>query len=645
VCGIAGFLLTRDAATLAPHLTSMAALLRHRGPDTCGTHVAGSFACVHTRLSIVDLSPAGKQPFVDERYVLAYNGEIYNHLELRAELKDICPPPRGSSDTATLFALLKHLGVEETLRRIHGMFAFAWYDMAEKRLWLCRDRFGIKPLVWAPSNAGIFWASEAKALGPIMQLEVDPVQALFGLIGAADRSLEQTAFRGVRQFPPGHFLTYRVGEAWQLREYFSTKQLVDRSYYSELDKMPRPSVARHFRDLLEQSTRGMLMGDVPMGAFVSGGIDSGLIATLAAKHQRDFSLFTADVVGQSELPGATALATQLQRQLHASRFEPDQMIEDWATATWHYELPIVTHTNAIPFAAVARAAHDAKVKVILSGEGSDELFLGYPSLLLRRFDGFVRFPIRVAEFLYGVAPRLKKHVLGGNSREIFLGHLARGFERQILRESGRAAWDFLPRAAGDEQYLTMEMFGQHLLTLLHRNDRMGMSASVEARFPFLDESVVAFGFNLPARHKIRRTWRFANYRHPFLEDKSIVRAVARQVLPDSHARRPKLGFPMQGHAQVKVLPGFFRGGYLNDVVGLGHRREDYMIRTQPAYFVAKLASVEVFGRLFAMGHSCSEVTDHIRTHIRISQESSPRIAAKLQASLIFSDWLLQSGMV
>jgi asparagine synthase (glutamine-hydrolysing) len=343
-----------------------------------------------------------------------------------------------------------------------------------------------------------------------------------------------------------------------------------------------------------------------------------LIATLAAKEQNDFSLFTADVVGQSELVGATALARELKRELHVSRFEPHQMIEDWAGATWHYELPIVTHTNAIPFAAVARVARAAKVKAILSGEGSDELFLGYPTLLMRRFARLIRFPLRGVEWLYGLVPKLKKHLLAADSRENFLGQLARGFEQQLLRESGRSAYDFLPKAAGDEQYLTMEMFGQHLLTLLHRNDRMGMSASVEARFPFLDESVVSFGFNLPARHKIRRTWRFVNYKHPFLEDKSVVRSVARDVLPESHARRPKLGFPMQGHTHVKVLPGFFRGGYVNDVVGLSRRREDHMLRAQPAYFVAKLASVEVFGRLFAMGYSRDEVTEHLRQFVRLT---------------------------
>jgi asparagine synthase (glutamine-hydrolysing) len=628
MCGIAGFLVTRGADALVPHLQSMVRLLHHRGPDSCGTHVAGGFACVHTRLSIVDLSAAGRQPFVDDRYVLAYNGEIYNHLELREAIKDTHPAPRGSSDTATLFALLRALGVEETLRRIRGMFAFSWYDTLEKRVWLCRDRFGIKPLVWCTTHDGMFWSSEAKALSPLMRLDVDPVQALFGLIGSADRSLQRTAFRDVRQLPPGHYVTYRLGEDWQLREYFNTRDLVDRSYYAELDRMPRTTVVRHFRGLLEESTRGMLMGDVPMGAFVSGGIDSGLIATLASKHQEDFSLFTADVVGpDSELTGATALAGELRRELHVSRFEPDQMLADWASATWFYELPITTHTNAIPFAGVARVARVADVKAILSGEGSDELFLGYPPLLMRRLNAAVRLPLAFVDALYGLVPKLKKQLLAGDSRELFLGRLARGFEQQLLRESNRSVFDFLPKAAGDEQYLTMEMFGQHLLTLLHRNDRMGMSASVEARFPFLDERVASFGFNLPARHKIRRTWRFANYKHPFLEDKSIVRAVARQVLPDSRARTPKLGFPMQGHTHVSVQPGFFRGGYVDDLVGLGHTREDYMLRKQPPYFIAKLASVEVFGRLFAMGHSVTEVTDHLRRHVKMREVGRPATSA------------------
>ncbi len=617
--GIAGFVLSRGANERAQHLRALTQLLRHRGPGRCGTFVGGPFACAHTRLSIVDLSEAGRLPFVDDRFVLAYNGEIYKHLDLRSRLKGVCPPPKGTSDTWTLFALLRHVGVEETLRLIQGMFAFAWYDMVERRVWLCRDRFGIKPLVWLANEAGIFWASDANALGPVMPLEVDPVQSLFALIGAPDRSLEQTAFRDVRQFPPGQYLSYRVGEDWQLREYFNTRQLVDRSYFEELDRMLRASVVRHCRELLDKSARGMLMGDVPMGAFVSGGIDSGLIATLAAKQQNDFSLFTAHVVGQSELTEATALARELGRELHVSRFEPNQMIDDWAAATWHYELPIVTHTNAIPFAAVARVAREANVKAILSGEGSDELFLGYPPLPMRRFDRLVRLPLRAVEAVYRLAPKLKRQLFARDVRENFLGDLGRGFEKQILHESGRGAFDFLPKAAGDEQYLTMEMFGQHLLTLLHRNDRMGMSASVEARFPFLDESVVSFGFNLPSRHKIRRTWRFANYKHPFLEDTSIVRAVVRQVLPESHARRPKLGFLMQGHTHVKVLPGFFRSGYVNDIVGLSRRREEHLLRAQPTYFVAKLASVEVFGRLFAMGYSCNEVTAHLRQHVRIAQ--------------------------
>jgi asparagine synthase (glutamine-hydrolysing) len=612
MCGFAGYFLKKKPESFSQGLKEAGRLLHHRGPDHCGIYDSEHCGCVHNRLSIVDLSAAGNQPFDNGRYMLAYNGEIYNHLELRKHLESQDVEFRGSSDTASLFAHLCAFGVEATLKRIKGMFAFAFYDSVEQKIYLCRDRYGIKPLMWSHIPGGIAWASEAKGLKPFMALEPDPIKTFYGLSGVTERSWAQTIFKNVQQIPPGHFLEYQLGGESRLHEYYNLAQQVNQDCYRELNGLNGAEIVERFATLLKNSTERMLMSDAPMGAFVSGGIDSSLIASVASPRQADFKLFTSDVVGRfSELKGASALAAHLGRKLHASRFKPEQMISDWALATWHQESPIVAHTNAIPFAGVARIARAEGVKAILSGEGADELFLGYPRLLTKRYDSLIKLPLETLHRLYRLIPKLGEYLLPQDNMGTFSGQLVRNFEHLRWREATRPVFGFLPKAEGDEQQLTVEMFGEHLNSLLMRNDRMGMSASIEARFPFLDEDMVHFALNLPVKWKIGHTWRLHNYKHPFLEDKAIVRAAARRLLPAELVQKVKLGFPMMGHKFVRAQNGCFKDGFVSELLGMSKEAGDYMIRTQPPYFVAKLISVEVFGRLFAMGQKPEEVTEHL----------------------------------
>lgn len=626
MCGFAGYFVEQNEESLGRNLSEAGKLLHHRGPDFSGTFQDTYCGCAHARLSIVDLSAAGNQPFADGRYLLAYNGEIYNHQALRAELlrQDARIQFRGSSDTATLFACLCRFGVPATLERIRGMFAFAFVDRQDKRLFLCRDRFGIKPLLWASVPGGVVWASEAKALGPLTRLEPDPVKALYGLFGVADHSWEQTVFRGVCQVPPGQFLECRLGGQPQFHTYYTLAGQVSAAYHHELRRMSRRDVVDRFTALLKASTQSMLMSDAPMGAFVSGGIDSSLVASLASPLLSNFQLFTADVIGPySEYKDACQLAQHLRRDLQPAHFQPAQMIQDWASATWHYEMPIVTHTNSIPFASVARVARNCGVKAILSGEGSDELFLGYPWLLTRRYDRLLKLPLDAVRSIYRLVPKLASYVGEGDKLQSFSSQMVRNFEHQLLRERARPAFDFLSRKPGDEQFLTVQMFGDHLSSLLHRNDRMGMSASIEARFPFLDEEVVRFALNLPVKWKIGRTWQFHNYKHPFLQDKAIVRAAASDLLPKQLVQKRKLGFPMLGHKFTTAKPDCFYRGYVAELLGLKAPAIEYMIRTQPKYFVAKLVSLEVFGRIFALHQDLNTVTDHLQrtTQVEVSGHS------------------------
>ena len=614
MCGIAGLLLKPGCEVEQLPLLKMAEILRHRGPDHTQTARCKHFGCAHTRLSIVDLSPAGNQPFVNDRYILVYNGEIYNHLALREKLRVQPHEFRGTSDTATLFSSLVHLGVERTLELIRGMFAFAFYDCVEEILYLCRDRFGIKPLVWKSGANGLYWASEAKALEAVTALEPDPIKALHSLASIADHSAEYTAFKDVWQVPPGNYLVCKAGCEPVMREYYNLPSQVSQAEYKELDRASSRDVCERFLSLFQRSVKSMLMSDAPMGAFVSGGVDSSLVAAAVGNGLADFQLFTANVVGRfSEYADARLLADHIGRELHQSRFEPQQMIEDWARCTYHYEAPIITHTNSIPFASVARVARQRGVKAVLTGEGSDELFYGYPGLLMRRYKGIISLPVTALKGIYEFVPRLREIAFGKKeSTNDFLGLLAQGFERQRYRCRAREAYDFLPTQQRDEHYLTIQMFREHLLSLLHRNDRMGMSASIEARFPFLDEELVKFALNLPTKWKIGRTRRFHDWKHPFLEDKSLVRCAAAQFLPIRLARKRKDGFPMFGHKYLKVRCGCFRNGYAASLLGMNAETEEYILSTQSRYLIAKLVSLEVFGRLFSFRQTSEEVTEHLK---------------------------------
>ncbi|MBI5629263.1 MAG: asparagine synthase (glutamine-hydrolyzing) [Elusimicrobia bacterium] len=616
MCGIAGVLLKPGAAVSEALLRAMADKQRHRGPDQRGFFSRGNLGLAHNRLSILDLSETGRQPFVSENYALVYNGEIYNHLELRRDLEHRGITCRGGSDTVALFESLALFGVEATLRRIKGMFAFAFCDLRDKTVYLCRDRVGIKPLAWTLRESGLYWASEVKALAAAAAVEPDPTQALLALGGMAEASGRETVFKDVHNVEPGTYLVCRAGAAPEVRRYYSAASEVDEGRYRELERMPEREAAATFSRALEASVKAMLMSDVPVGAFVSGGVDSGLIAGLAARHDPRISLFTANVLGaHSEYEDAKALSASLGRPLHEAPFSPEMMLSQWAEATYHYECPIVTHTNAIPFGMVARLARGKGVKPVLTGEGSDELFLGYARPVLEHRMKWLRLPVRLLEKIYGVSPRLRELVLpgpGGTADDFAVG-LARRFEHERRPQRALEAFPFLAPRQARLQYEALHLLGGHLRSLLHRNDRMGMWASVESRFPFLDEAVIGLAVNLPAKLKLSGTWRLHDWRHPFLLDKAVVRCAAAGVIPRALALKSKNGFPMYGHRSVRVRPGCFTQGYVAGLLRLSSAEiEEACARN--AYFAAKLLSVEVFGRIFSLHESAEQVTRRLLAH-------------------------------
>lgn len=614
MCGIAGVYSESIGTPDEDLVRAMGLSMTHRGPDNFGFSTAGKVVMSHNRLSLLDLSSAANQPFGNADHLLAYNGEIYNFKEIRTRLKaEFNIQFATTSDTEVLYHSLINDGVDECLRQLKGMFAFAFYDKSKNRLLLARDRMGIKPLYYTESAGKTYWASEVKAIAQTLDLKPDPIRTLFAINNAAEKSSEFTLFKRIKAVNPGTYLELNGSGKPKTTVYYDVLDDFDAGLHRELSRLGRKSIAGRFDELFTESVQRMLISDAPVGAFVSGGIDSSLISAVATACSADLQLFTANVLGKySEFDDVKILAGHLNRRVLEYRFEPQMMLRDWPTTTYHYDCPIVVHVNAIPFSNVAQLARDSGVKAVLTGEGADELFLGYPQLLARRYEGMLKLPMTLIKALYGLSPRMQNFLFSDRgSLASFTNRLVRGFELPQLNDRAERAFAGLGNRERSEQWLTIKMLRGHLLTLLHRNDRMGMMASIEARFPFLDESIVKFAINLPAKFKIGFSPRFHNYKHPFLTDKWVVRKVAERYLPERLVQKRKNGFPMFGHKFIKLRTGFFADGWVADSLEMRKKDFEYLFESQNPYFVAKLASVDVFGRIFAQNMPLDDLRDHV----------------------------------
>ena len=619
MCGISGFINYSNQTIELKHLEKMLSIQHHRGPDAQGIYYKGFVGFAHNRLSLLDLSNQGDQPYEDNEFVLVYNGEIYNYLELKKEL-----PPfdyQSTSDTAVLFHAIKVWGIDKTLSKIHGMFAFSWYNKTTKELLLVRDRVGIKPLYYGIDNYKNYWfSSEVKAILAVNDFKPNAFKVLFSSLGSLEKSRYETAWDDIHHVKPGTYITINEKGITE-KTYYTLVSTIDEKEYRRLDSMKFLDVVAELDYLFDSSVKKMIASDAPMGAFVSGGIDSSLIALYGAKHQPDFKLFTANVVGKySELGDAKLLARTLNKELFDYSFEKDMAVRDWTKATWHYESPIVVHFNAIPFSNVSQLAHQHNVKAVLTGEGADELFLGYPKLLTRKYDNFIKSPYDFLNFIYSKVPKLLPYMnKTGGSQDILalFEQASNNFTRQIIREGTINSYDFLPEKEKQEQYLTKQMLNEQIVSLLHRNDRMGMMHSIESRFPFLDEEIIAFAMNLPTKFKIRGTSKFYNYKHPFLLDKSIVRKLADTKLPKQLTRKKKSGFPSYALRNAIVKPDFFKNGYVSDIMQLDSKQIKYMSSNFNNYNTALLASVEIWCKLFIENESVDNVSAFINSYISI----------------------------
>src|SRR5437773_2451468 len=530
MCGIAGIARQSRAGVTVDSLGRMAAAIRHRGPDGYGFYVGRRVGLAHVRLSIIDLA-GGAQPLTNEdgQIVVSYNGEIYNHPELRRQLEERGHVFRTHSDTEVLVHGYEEWGTE-VLHRLNGQFAFAIYDRNRETVFIARDRFGVRPLLYAQRNGNFYFGSEIKAIlasgeveATLDQRGLDEVLTFWGA------RPPRTAFDGIASLEPGTYGIWKDGALW-LRHYYELD-------YPEASDEP-VDVIEQLDELMLRSVGMRMRADVPVGAYVSGGLDSSITASLAATASphtlRSFSIAFEDPrfdesVYQREVAAAIGSIHEV------ASIGSQSIAEIFPKVLWQSETPLL-RTAPVPMYQLAKLTKQSGIKVVLTGEGADELFLGYdlfkevsvrrfclrrpastarqrlldrlyPELMMRGKGGefWRRFFLDAGPSSDPLFSHLPRFHLSGRAKEFYSAEFKAGLgEIDVLGELRGAlpvpcfGWSPLNRAA----YLEMTtLLSTYLLS--SQGDRMAMAHGVEGRFPFLDHRLFEFAAALPTGSRLR----------------------------------------------------------------------------------------------------------------------------------------------
>jgi asparagine synthase (glutamine-hydrolysing) len=604
--------------------------IRHRGPDDSGFYQDSWASLGHRRLSIIDLA-TGQQPMTNEdgNLQIVYNGEIFNHAELRPELERAGHRYSTRCDTEAILHAYEQYG-PACVDRLRGMFAFAIWDSQARRLFCARDRLGKKPLYYYHDRGLFAFASEIKALleHPAITAAFDesvlPEYLAFGYI-----SDERTMFRGIRKLMPGHHLTLEVGReqpALSIRQYWDLP--ADPTAREDRDDA---SWIRECRERLEETVRTRLMSDVPLGMFLSGGLDSSAIAALM-KRMFSGPVKTFSVGYQeapySELSYARQVAGTIGTEHHEVVVGMEEFFNSLPRLVWHEDEPIVW-PSSISLYFVSKLA-SREVKVVLTGEGSDEMFAGYgryrlnlwnerwlkryrmvPERLRRALRGFVG----ASSLLTANTRRKLQHTFIGlddTIESLYLDNFYSAFpaseQASLLTASGgTGAYDGFLRywnQRGHDPMLARMLFADqktYLVELLMKQDQMSMATSIESRVPFLDHEFVEFSTRVPEHLKLRGA-----------EGKYIVKKAVEDLLPREIIYRTKMGFPtpLRQWLRDPRADGIFsllsaRDGLLASCLDLGEV-ESVVERQKSGQYDStdrlwRLLNLQVWGDMFITG--------------------------------------------
>ncbi len=562
MCGIAGFIDTGADASSANVLRHMTDCIAHRGPDAVGYLSEAPVFLGHRRLSIIDLSSAGRQPLANEdgSCHIIYNGEVFNHASLRPALVAAGHTYTGRSDTETILHAWEEYGAD-CVQHFRGMFAFAIWDKNKRRLFCARDRMGIKPFYyWHQGNVFAF-ASEIKALleHPAVSARLNE-SAIQEYLAFGYTSGETTLFSGIQRLAPGHTLTVDIVDgkpAISIASYWDVPGPRDLGLKTEEDW------TRELRRRLEETVEMRLMSDVPLGVFLSGGVDSSAIAAFMRRMTTGkVKTFTVgyDETAYSEVPWANEVAQFIGSEHHEVRVGMQDFFNALPRLVWHEDEPI-TWPSSVSLYFVSRLASE-HVKVVLTGEGSDELFAGYARYgfynqnyalaeSYKKVPAGIRSAIR--SFI-GTTPLLRadlrrkvQHTVLGRDPDV----TSLLFDNFYCAFSAEERADWLNGRVGEgDAYASVlrywnnssgrSLLGRMLYTdqktylaeLLMKQDQMSMACSIESRVPLLDHTLVEFAASIPDNLKLRGS-----------EGKYIFKKAVEDVLPNNIIYRRKMGFP------------------------------------------------------------------------------------------------------
>jgi asparagine synthase (glutamine-hydrolysing) len=559
ICGVLHFDRSRDVDPTT--LEAMSQRMAHRGPDDAGIYLSQNVGLAARRLSIIDLA-SGHQPVCNEdaSIWLVFNGEIYNHAELRCQLVARGHRFRSQTDTETIVHLYEEYG-PECVRYLRGMFAFALWDRSRRRVFAARDRIGIKPFYYWSDRETFLFASEIKSLlrypqvRPELNRNALPEYLAFGYLSG-----EETLFWGIQKLLPGHTLEINESGATQIVPYWD----LTRSDGGRV--FPKRHYVETYRAMLEDAVSSHLMSDVPVGVFLSGGVDSSAIAALMT-NIRGESIDTFSVGYEespySELLYARRVAQHIASRHYEVRVGSEEFFDALPTLIFHEDEPLAW-PSSVPLYFLARLARE-HVTVVLAGEGCDETLAGYArypwTLWNERVDRLYRrlAPARVRVWIRAVVTGLSPHGLasqrkllhtllgrdGGSWISLYFDNFYTAFSgtdlQRLLADSRRWApglpyrnvlrwWNGSPDTLLDKMlYTDMKTY---LVELCMKQDAMSMAASVESRVPFLDHGLVEFAASIPPQYHTRG-----------FTGKCILKSAVRDLLPHSIVHRRKMGFP------------------------------------------------------------------------------------------------------
>ncbi len=539
MCGIAGICTQNTATPSVEILRSMADSIAHRGPDDYGYYAQPQIGLAHRRLSIIDLTDTGHQPMTTEdgAATIVYNGEVYNYQQLKRELEKDGVVFKGTSDTEVVLRGYLKYG-HKFVQSLEGMFAFAIWNQRTKTLFAARDRIGIKPFYYRLQGGSLIFASEIKAIlcHPEVSFEANH-DAIREYLYFGYSLTHQTWFKGIQQLPPGNWLKFQDGSL-EVQKYWSLNFQAENSVGSYGE------ACEELQYLLKKSVQKHLVSDVPVGAYLSGGVDSSSVVAIASQFLTEpmhtFSGAFLEGKQYDERPYANIVAKAFHTIHHEVVPDASELSSLFGDLIWYLDEPVIG-AAIIPMYFVCREIRRSGIKVANGGQGADEMFSGYPPMYIAAarslWSGGISRSKPFTEWL-----RVPEYLIKGGAVKRALGRLRNNSDAPWILPSFskghalRDLWQECLARSGTKDAMEQEMYRSltyYLPGLLQQEDRMSMASSVESRVPLLDTAIVEFAATLPSWYKIRGGVL-----------KAILRDSVRGIVPDAILnRRDKKGYP------------------------------------------------------------------------------------------------------